>query len=265
MADKEAFYVYAFYRDPECLGPPFYIGKGIGNRWRRSARHNRRHNLIKHNICTNLIALYGHVPCRKLYEGLTEGEAHDIEAVLIKRIGRHPYGSLVNLTDGGEGIVNPSAETRAKMSAVHKGKIVSAEVRAAQSLTRTGRKHPPGTGAKIAEANRRRVVTEQTKAKIRAANLGKTASDETKAKMSASQTGKKRSSESIARMIAAQNDPARLEQNRLNNLGRKRSPETREKMRQAALRRYGRHAAGASSSDGSLNGSPSPPGAGVPV
>ncbi len=70
--------------------------------------------------------------------------------------------SLVNDRGGGEGMKNPSLETRARMSAAKKGKP-------------SHRK-----GAKQSEA---------AKEKIRQANIGKKASAETKNKMSASHLG----------------------------------------------------------------------------
>lgn len=70
---------------------------------------------------------------------------------------------LVNDTSGGEGLRNPSPETRARMSASMKGRPSSRK------------------GVK---------VSEETKEKLRQANLGKRASAETRAKISKAHIGK---------------------------------------------------------------------------
>lgn len=130
--------------------------------------------------------------------------------------------ALTNATDGGEGTVNVnlsietrarmsvsahnrppmSHETRAKLSAAHKGRKKSPEMcaklgashvglkhtpeaRAKMSAANTGRKHTLEARAKIAAALRVRVISSETGAKISAAKMGHTVSLETRAKISA--------------------------------------------------------------------------------
>ena len=78
-----------------------------------------------------------------LADNLTWKQACDMEKYLIKYYGRRDLGtgSLLNMTDGGEGIKSPSEETRAKMSAAKKGKKRSAEAIAASVAGHIGEFH----------------------------------------------------------------------------------------------------------------------------
>lgn len=68
-----------------------------------------------------------------LENNLTEEEAFQIEMKYINRVRRRDLGTgtLVNMTDGGEGSVGHihSEETKLKMSEAHKGKKMSDEAR----------------------------------------------------------------------------------------------------------------------------------------
>lgn len=121
---------------------------------------------------------------------------------------------LVNSTDGGEGCFNPTPETRAKMSAVQKGKKHSLETRAK-------------IGAKAARKGKDN------------SNFGKTTSSEVRAKISASLKGEKNhffgknhSPEALAKMSAAgkNRSPETLAKMSAASKGRKHSSEAREKM-----------------------------------
>ena len=94
---------------------------------------------------------------------LKEMEPHYIEAHGT----RAPKG--YNLTDGGEGLLNPSPETRAKIGLAHRGKRVSPETRAKTSVSLKGHPTSPETRAKVAASNRRRGVSPETRAKLSAA------------------------------------------------------------------------------------------------
>ncbi len=78
-----------------------------------------------------------------------------------------------NLTDGGEGGI-PCDETRAKLSAVHKGVPKSREHR-----------------RKIGEGNKGKIISDETRAKIGATSRGRKHSAKTKAQMSEDRTGEK--------------------------------------------------------------------------
>ena len=153
-----------------------------------------------------------------------------------------------NLTDGGEGLTNPSEETRAKMSANHPdisgeknpnfGKKTPPEVCAKISVSnkgkhseRKGKKNSPETCAKIS-ANHADVSGEKNP------NFGKKPSLETLAKMSASKTGennpnygKPRPPETCAKISAKlKGKPSSLK-------GKKRSPETIAKIKETWARK----------------------------
>ena len=118
-----------------------------------------------------------------------------------------------NLTEGGEGLVNPSAETRARMSANHPD--ISGE-----KNPNYGKKTPPEVCAKISAGNKGKPSP----------NKGKKASPETCAKISANHAdvsgennpnyGKKTSPETIAKM----SESKKGEKNPI--YGKHRSPET---------------------------------------
>ena len=92
-----------------------------------------------------------------------------------------------NLTDGGDGIVGCSEETRAKLALASKGRKFSEETR-----------------AKIGLASKNRRPNEETRAKMSVAHKHRRPPDEkTRAKMSAAQKGHKLLAKSCAKISAA--------------------------------------------------------------
>lgn len=108
---------YVYIHRKATTGTPFYVGKGKldkrGNPSRASTQDDRsapwRRTAAKHGF-TNEILIW----C------ISDEEACRQEAALIKELGRRDLGRgpLVNLTDGGDGLVGLiiSSETRAKRS-----------------------------------------------------------------------------------------------------------------------------------------------------
>ncbi len=109
------FYVYQLLK-PD--GTPFYIGKGIG---RRVFEHEAEARGAKNSHKLNTIRLIWRLGTYVDYSIIaffdSEIECHEREMAEILRIGRHDLktGPLTNLTNGGEGTVGLSDETRARI------------------------------------------------------------------------------------------------------------------------------------------------------
>lgn len=106
--------VYGWFNGEEC----FYIGVGdIRRPYKKNSRNphckNKRDKAERENTFQIKI----------LFNNLTQSEAHEIEVQLIQQYGRIDLGTgcLTNMTDGGEGLVSPSKETREKISSKQKG------------------------------------------------------------------------------------------------------------------------------------------------
>jgi hypothetical protein len=143
------------------------------------------------------------------------GEGEDWQSIERQRIAHYrALGCrLVNGTEGGEGLHEPSPEVRARMSRAASERAQRPEYREmlAENGRRVGalnkgRKAPPHVGEAVAASNRSRLVTEETRAKMRAAQsarrVRKPHSDETKAKLRAAFQGRKLSKEHRAKISA---------------------------------------------------------------
>ena len=161
------------YKHLKPCGEVFYIG--IGQEEKRAKSKSDRNNYW-HNVVNK----YGY-EVQILKSDLTWEDACEMEKVLISWFGRRDLGlgTLVNLTDGGEGNVGwvASDETRARMSKSKKGKLphnygkkASKEAREKMSISATGRKHSNEAKEKnrIASSN----VSEETKLKRYLKNKG---------------------------------------------------------------------------------------------
>ncbi len=102
----------------------FYVG--IGNKDRPYYKYNRS------NFWHKIANKYGYI-VDIIETNLTLEKACELEVFYIKKIGRRNLnlGSLVNLTDGGEGKLNYviTDDARIKMSKAAMGKIVSEETK----------------------------------------------------------------------------------------------------------------------------------------
>lgn len=160
----DKFYTYVYY-DPSRNNEPIYVGKGTKNRaWKHFSRKN------VHPFTQRLAVLKrdGVKPVIGIYSGLDEELAHLLEIELIQKFGRKDLGrgSLLNLTDGGEG---------------NSGKIISKEVREKMSRSLLGI-------TKTAE--HRRHISESTMGRI-PSNKGINMSVEQKVKIGAANSGNK--------------------------------------------------------------------------
>lgn len=109
-------YVYRHIRLDK--NEPFYIGIGSDFIYKRANEKARRSNLWKKIIAKTDYDI------EILFDDITYDEAKIKEIEFIKLYGRIDIGNgtLTNLTDGGDGSMNPSKEARLKMSKAHKGR-----------------------------------------------------------------------------------------------------------------------------------------------
>lgn len=149
------------------------------------------------------------IPKVKIQEGLTHETANAIEVSFIAALGRRPTGLLVNLTDGGEGLINPTQEIRDKISRANAGTKrgpQSEECRRKISLANTGKIRTPEQCIKISVANKGRVRSEEFKAKVSATMKGRPTNNRNgagvlgNAKIAAKLRGQKRSDASREKM-----------------------------------------------------------------
>ena len=107
---ENSYYVYAHRRITD--DKIFYIGKGKACRaWTTTGRNHYWFRVAKKHGCYVDI----------IFSGLKDQEAYDVEIDVIAEL-LYMGETLTNLTEGGEGGINPSAETRYKKSLARKGK-----------------------------------------------------------------------------------------------------------------------------------------------
>jgi group I intron endonuclease len=164
-----------------------YVGQTIGSIENRFNEHKFASKNNSKCALHRAIRKYGE-------ENFTINEVVNCEVLLLNDLEKHyikfygtfaPTGHGYNLTKGGDGNFGwiPSEETRAKMSASQKGKILSPEHRAKLSALQKGK-------------NKGKVLSPEHRAKMSASMMGKNkgkshkVTDETRAKMSASMMGK---------------------------------------------------------------------------
>ena len=119
-----------------------------------------------------------------------KAERDSIEEELIRLFSENCYNIQTTARPDKSIFSHTPEETRAKMSAINKGKVLSEEHRAKLSAAAKGRVIGPRTEewrAKLSAAHKGRVILEEWRAKMSAAKKGKVASEETRAKMTAAQ------------------------------------------------------------------------------
>ncbi|MBC8427340.1 MAG: hypothetical protein H8D97_00465 [Proteobacteria bacterium] len=124
------FYVYGLYRPNE--EKPFYIGKGHGDRYKKSTFPSKTTNIHKKNIINKIKYSGNKVISKILLENLTEQESFSKEIELIKKYGKiSDGGTLVNYTNGGEGTagLGKTDEWKRKIGIANTGKKHSDETK----------------------------------------------------------------------------------------------------------------------------------------
>jgi hypothetical protein len=167
--NEKKFYVYEHWRPDR--GECFYVGKGEGRRANRLGSSGKR-NLHHRAIQDKLSRLGLPIEIKMVASGLTAQEAYDLE---ISRIAFwiNDGADLVNHTGGGEGLKNPSAETRQKMSAAKLGKKMSEQARANMRAERKTRIRTPEHNAKIGAAQIGKKMSQESIEKSRLKNIGR--------------------------------------------------------------------------------------------
>lgn len=175
------FYVYMHLKKD---GTPFYVGKGCKNRaYTKANRSNWWKSVVKKEYGKDFPTV------QFLDEQLDEQTAIDREKFWIAKFGRkrvHKNGTLVNHTDGGEGIINPSEEVRYKIGTAMRGKKHKPSSIEKMSKSRSGINHPMfGKHFSKEFCEKQSLLKRGNKYR-----LGKTFSEESKRKMSQAQLGK---------------------------------------------------------------------------
>jgi len=142
--------------------------------------------------------------------GISWEEACKIEIALIADYKKDGC-KLLNLTEGGEGLFNPSTETRKKISIAHKGKKLSKEQKDTLSKANKGKRHTEETKEKMSKShigktawNKGKKVSESHRQNIINSLIGRSVSKETREKIKNSNLGKKRSQETKNNIKEAQ-------------------------------------------------------------
>lgn len=190
----------------------FYVGKGTAERaWDKFGRSA---------FWCSVVKKHGYVVVIEA-DGLLEFEAHARERQLIAKL-RSDGAKLANMTDGGEGSLNPTAETRAKIGLAHKGRKKSLEQIEKIRLSNLGKKRSEETKKKIRE----RPISEETK--LRMSESGKARAElsaETRSKLAEASRRK-------------WEDPAYREKIRAGTTGKPRDAAFRKKLSDIAKARH---------------------------
>ena len=170
-------------------GIPFYVGKGALRRAKYLGERNNYHQATVAKYGRKNI-LIGTLECS------TDKIALSLEVGIIKCMKRMGV-RLTNFTDGGEGTVNPCAETRKRLSeaakkrgvseacqiakvAAKKGKPLSDEQKAKQSASMKGIKFSEEHRRNISISAKKRGMSDAVIAAAKISNLGRIKSDKEK-------------------------------------------------------------------------------------
>jgi hypothetical protein len=155
-------YVYRHIRLDQ--NEPFYIGIGSDTEGKYKRSKSKRN---RNNHWQNIIACTDY-KVQIMFDDLTWEEANEKEIELVALYGRRDLGlgTLVNLTDGGDGSVGckPNKETRQKQSEAKKGKKQSEEHIRKVSEANKGKKRSEETRKKMSEnsGNSKKVINTET-------------------------------------------------------------------------------------------------------
>lgn len=222
------YYVYILYRLDKT---PFYVGMGRGRRWLHHETSGLARESHKTKIVRQVLSSASEVPKRKIAERLTKDRAISLEKHLIKKIGRQPHGPLVNITEGGEGILGLTPEKIKERASGLK----------AWYQTEEGKEFARQRAARIAELWQDPVWRAAIIAKRRSTMADPERSKAVRSGLAAGialQQSEKRREELREMMRLAWQDP--VMRGKFITTGRKNTPETKARMSAAAKLRYSR-------------------------
>lgn len=156
-------YVYRHIRHDK--NEPFYIGVGTNKNLKREYQ-----KLSRRSSLWNKISAKASYDVEIIIDDITIEEAKKKEIEFIELYGRinTGTGTLANLTNGGEGCVGVIAteETRRKISAKLKGRVISQEQREMISNTLKGNIISEETRMKISKTTKGKVFSDEHRKKI---------------------------------------------------------------------------------------------------
>lgn len=139
-------------------GTPFYVGKGALRRAKYLGERNAHHKAIVNKYGRENI-LKGIIECT------TDKIALELEVGIIKCLRRMGI-KLANFTDGGEGTINPTPESRQRMSEAAKKRGVSEACKEAKIKALKGKPLTEEHKAKVAASLKGKIFTEEHKRNI---------------------------------------------------------------------------------------------------
>lgn len=122
---KRGFYPFD---DIDLKYEPFYVGHGVGNRWREHYYINHKCNRNKLSIIQSLKDQHHSPNCYVVKDNLDLDEALNLEIYVINQIGRTvDGGTLTNISEGGE-YFSPESIRVARYEMVSDGKWIISEI-----------------------------------------------------------------------------------------------------------------------------------------
>ena len=221
------------YKITNTLNNKSYFGQTRQPPNRRWSQHKQTAKNGGKMILYNAIRLHGsenftfEVVCE--CETLEELNSKEIEYISINN-SLSPNG--YNAGKGGDNY-EKTPETRAKISAANKSRIISDEWRKNMSISGKGRPKTEKWKQQLSERQKGKVISEETKEKIRNTLLGRKPSKETIAKRVATQTGKPWSEKKRESMLGRKNTEETKKKMSESQKGRVISEESKKKMREA--------------------------------
>lgn len=224
------FYIYRHIRHDK--DEVFYVGKGTFTRRRQ---YRQAFRLKTNRFWKAIIAKCGGYDIEIMMEFDDEDAAFAKEREMIALYGRRDLGAgtLVNMTDGGEGAIGhvQNDEHKKRISQAlkgksnhWKGKTFTDEHKHKIGVSGRGKIRSEETRRRMSNAQRGHVISIGTRQKLRIANIGKRHTEEARQKISAAQRGP------LHHLYGKRHTEESIEKMRQAHTGKKASDETRHKM-----------------------------------